>query len=668
METPIKLNPTAILTALKEDLRAADRQKQEVDAKIAVWRAEYEGKPYGNETKGKSAIISRDIKKQSEWQHASIIDPFVSTTEIVRCMPVTWEDKQAAEQNELLLNTQFCRQFPRYNFMSKAIKLLDIEGTLVVQVGWDYRGKEVEVERDVIATNEFGEEVVVREVVTETIVERNQPTARICRSQDVYLDPTCYDDIDNAQFFIHRYESDLSTLRADGRYKNLDKLAKQYTDPQNSGDYDSPDESYFKFQDEPRRKLLVYEYWGNYDVDGDGVAEPIVCVWVDDVILRLEGNPYPDGKPPFLVVPFNSVPFKMHGESNAELIGVNQKVKTAILRGVLDNMAQSNNAQVGVRKNALDPVNRQRFRNNQNFEFNGSPQDFWQGSYNSVPGSVFDLIALQNNEIESMTGFKSFAGGISASGMGSTATAARGVLDATAMRRMNIVRNIAENLIKPLMRKWMAYNAVFLEEEEVIRVTNEDFVPIRRDDLHGTIDLDIEVTTAEDNATKVEELSFLLQTLGPSEDPEVRRRLMASILKLMRMPEEAKALLEYQPQEDPLAIEAAELEVENMRKSNILIEAQIQKELAMAELANYDMLLRKERAGAEGARARKLDSEADRTDLDFLMKEAGIDEQRRVAHDLRHRELQLELAQIQRDAGDKNIGIMSRATPRPRDY
>lgn len=668
METPIKLNPTAILTALKEDLRAADRQKREVDAKIAIWRNEYEGKPYGNETKGKSAIISRDIKKQSEWQHASIIDPFVSTSEIVRCLPVTWEDKQAAEQNELLLNTQFCRQFPRFNFMSKAIKLLDIEGTLVVQVGWDYQGKEVEVERDVIAVNEFGEEVVVREMVTETIVERNQPTARICRSQDIYLDPTCYDDVDNAQFFIHRYESDLSTLRADGRYKNLDKLAKQYTDPQNSGDYESPDESYFKFQDEPRRKLLVYEYWGNYDVDGDGVAEPIVCVWVDDVILRLEGNPYPDGKPPFLVVPFNSVPFKMHGESNAELIGVNQKVKTAILRGVLDNMAQSNNAQVGVRKNALDPVNRQRFRNNQNFEFNGSPQDFWQGSYNSVPGSVFDLIALQNNEIESMTGFKSFAGGISASGMGSTATAARGVLDATAMRRMNIVRNIAENLIKPLMRKWMAYNAEFLDEEEVIRVTNEDFVPIRRDDLLGTIDIDIEVSTAEDNATKVEELSFLLQTIGPTEDPEIRRRLMASVMKLMRMPEEAKALLEYQPQEDPLAIEAAELEVENMRKTNILIEAQIQRELAMAELANYDMLLRKERAGAEGARARKFDSEADRTDLDFLMREAGIDEQRRVAHDLRHRELQLELAQIQRDAGDKNIGIMSRATPRPRDY
>ena len=666
METPTKLNPTAILAALKEDLRAAERQKRDIDAKISQWRSEYEGLPYGNEVKGKSAIVSRDVKKQSEWQHASIIDPFVSTDEIVRCLPVTWEDKQAAEQNEILLNTQFCRQFPRYNFMSKAIKLLDIEGTLVVQTGWDYTDRQEEVEREVVAVDEFGNEFITTEVVTETIVERNQPTARICRSQDVYLDPTCYDDADNAQFFIHRYESDLSTLRADGRYKNLDKVARLYTDISSSTDYMSPDETSFKFQDEPRRKLLVYEYWGNYDVDGDGIAEPIVCVWVDDIILRLEGNPYPDGKPPFLVVPFNSIPFKLHGESNAELIGVNQKVKTAILRGMLDNMAQSNNAQVGVRKGALDQVNRNRFRNNQNFEFSGTPQDFWQGSYNSIPGSVFDMVALMNNEIESLTGFKSFAGGISASGMGSTATAARGILDATAMRRMNIVRNISENLIKPLMRKWMAYNAVFLEEEEVIRVTNEEFVPIRRDDLKGLIDITIQVSTAEDNASKAEELSFLLQTIGPTEDPEIRRQVMASILKLMRMPEEAKMLLEYQPEEDPLAAEAAQLEIENIRKANILLEAQIQREIAMAELANYDMLLRKERAGTEAARARKYDSEADSTDLDFLMKEAGIDEQRRVAHDERHRRLQLELIQIQKEAGDKSIGIMNRQPARPR--
>ena len=89
--------------------------------------------------------------------------------------------------------------------------------------------------------------------------------------------------------------------------------------------------------------MVVYEYWGNYDIDEDGIAEPIVCAWVGNTIIRLQSNPYPDQKPPFIVVPFNAIPFQMHGESLASVIGDNQKVKTAIVRGVIDNMAQSNN-------------------------------------------------------------------------------------------------------------------------------------------------------------------------------------------------------------------------------------------------------------------------------------------------------------------------------------
>ena len=105
----------------------------------------------------------------------------------------------------------------------------------------------------------------------------------------------------------------------------------------------------------------MYEYWGNYDIDGDGIAEAIVCAWVGDTIIRLETNPYPDGKPPFLVVPFNPTPFKAHGEASAELIGDNQKVKTAVLRGIMDNMAQSTNGQVGIREGALDQTNKARY-------------------------------------------------------------------------------------------------------------------------------------------------------------------------------------------------------------------------------------------------------------------------------------------------------------------
>jgi hypothetical protein len=663
----MNIKKAELLSALKADLKAADLLKRDQDAIMSKWKAEYNGDPYGNEKKGKSAIVSRDIKKQSEWQHATIVDPFVSTSDVIKCVPITWEDEESARQNELLLNTQFCRKFDRFNFMSKAVKVLDREGTLVVQTGWDYEDEEVTTMAEmVVIDEETGREIIVEQEVTETVVKKNQPTAKVCRNEDIYIDPTCQDNLDNAQFVIYRYETDLSSLKKDGRYKNLDKVARFHRE---DFDYDPPDETEFKFSDEPRKKLVVYEYWGNYDVNNDGIAEPIVCAWVNDVIIRLQSNPYPDGKAPFIVVPFNSVPFKIHGEANAELIGDNQKVKTAIVRGIIDNMAQSNNGQVAIRKGALDQINRKKFLAGQNFEFNGSPGDFWQGSYNNIPGSAFDMIGLMNNEIESITGTKSFSGGINAGSLGATATGARGALDATATRRMNIVRNVAENLIKPLIRKWMSYNSEFLEDEEVVRVTNEKFVPIRRDDLDGKVDLDITISTAEDNAAKSQELSFLLQTLGPNEDPVIRRTLMADIMELMRMPDQAKRIRDYQAPQDPVQEQLKQLELERLVLENEKLKADIADKNARAQENTIDAELKRNKAAVEAAKARKLTSEADMTDLRFIKEDEGFSHLEKVEiEDLKHaQKMEAEMAKhranleqmmAQRLAGDKNIGVM----------
>lgn len=650
----MKLNKHQLLTNLKADLKAAEILKKEQDAKIQSWLDQHDGKPYGNEVNGKSKIVSRDIKKQSEWQHPTIVDPFVSTNEIVKCTPVTFEDEKAARQNELLLNTQFCRKFDRYNFISKAVKVLDREGTVVIQTGWDYEGKEVETKAEVIVVDELGNQYIDVEEVTETVVVRNQPTAKVCRNEDVYIDPTCQDNMDECQFVIYRYETDMSTLRKDGRYKNLDKVARSLSDEDT--DYREEDETNFKFKDDPRKKVVVYEYWGNYDVNSDGIAEPIVCSWVNDVIIRLQDNPYPDGRPPFIVVPFNSVPFQMHGESNAELIGDNQKVKTAVVRGIIDNMAQSNNGQVGMRKGALDPINRKRWLEGKNFEFNTTPNDFWQGSYNAIPGSAFDMLGIMNNEIESITGVKSFSGGINAGSLGATATGARGALDATSTRRMNIVRNVSENLVKPLMRKWMSYNSEFLEDEEVVRITNEEFVPIKRDDLDGRVDIDISISTAEDNAAKSQELSFLLQTLGPNEDPAIRREIMADIMELMRMPDQARRIREFQPEPDPMTEQVKQLELEKLMLENEKLKADIADKYARAGENEVDRELKMNKAAVEAEKARKLASEADLQDLKFLKEDEGIDHQQKLELEDFKRKAQLDTMAFQQLAGDKNIG------------
>ena len=613
-----------LLAAFKADLKSAEIKKKQLDGKIQIYKKEYNGEPYGNEVKGRSEIVSRDIKKHSEWQHASIKDPFVGTSDIIKCSPVTFEDKKAAIQNELVLNTQFCRQFNRYNFMTKALKVLDREGTVVVQTGWDYEDKEEEVEVPVMMINPITGEQVQNGTKKEKqiVVVKNQPTVKVCRNEDIFIDPTCMDNVDEAQFFIHRYETNISALRADGRYKNLDQINLSSAEATNNGEqYYPEDPTYFRFKDDPRKKIVVYEYWGNYDVDEDGIVEPIICAWVNGTIIRMESNPYPDGKPPFVVVPFSSVPFQMQGEAPAELLSDTQKVKTAILRGVIDNMAQSTNGQKGMKKGALDVANRRKFLNGENFEFNGVATDFFDGHYNEIPKSAFDMYSLMNGEAESMTGVRAF--GAASGGAVTSATAAKGALDATATRRMDIVRNVAENLVKPILRKWMSYNSEFLDETQVMRITNEEFVEIHRDDLAGNIDIDLTVSTSEDNAAKAQELSFVMQTVGPNEDPGIRRLIMADIMRLHKMPDLAKKIEEYQPQPDPYAEQMKQLEMQKLQ-------SEIAERQSRASENGVDIQVKTAKAELDIAKARATHSNADMVDLNFLEKESGADHAKEV--------------------------------------
>ena len=705
----VKINKNEILKNLKADFEASKRLKSRNDSKINTWRREYNGELYGNEKKNRSKFVYRLIKKQSEWQHAGLVDPFVSTPDIIRAKPVTWEDKEVSPKIEILLNTQFCRQFDRFNFMNKAIKVLDQEGTVVIRTGWEYKEKVIKEQifeeqpnpefvmlqeqamaiganleqiapmvkesqnslamleqqglsiDQAVASGVIDPQVVAgtQQMMAEAanleqqlqalqeqlqsipqtievprIIERlkpvcNRPTAMVCRNEDIFIDPTCQDNMDNCQFVIYRYETDMTTLKRAGVYKNLDKVSHTLRDSEyvsKTRDDEGYDSS-FEFSDIARKKVVVHEYWGNYDIDGDGEAEAIVCSWVNDVIIQLRDNPFPDKQPPFIVVPFNSIPFSLYGESNAELLSDTQKIQTAIIRGLIDNMAMSNNGQKGVRNGALDEYNRVKFLNGENFEFNGTPNDFYDGHFNEFPSSTFNMLQMLNAEAESITGVKNFYQGMHSNSLGSTATATTAIMDSAAARRLNIVRNIAENMVKPILRKWLAYDAEFLDEETQYRITNEEFIWLKRDDLGARIDIDLAISTSEDNKATASELSFLLQTIGPSEDPNLRKMIIADICDLYKKPELAKSIREYQPQPDPLAQRLQELQIQ-------MLEAQIENERAKGGRAEIDSRLKEAKTKTELAKAANIESNTDSTDLDYLQKFYGVNEKAKQANAL----------------------------------
>jgi hypothetical protein len=102
---------------------------------------------------------------------------------------------------------------------------------------------------------------------------------------------------------------------------------------------------------------------------------------------------------------------------------------------------------------------------------------------------------------------------------------------------------------------------------------------------------------------------------------------MGQIAKLSRMPELEKKIMNHQPQVDPMAEQAKQIEMQKMMLDLELMQAEIADKKARAGENLIDAEVKKAKMNVELAKARKLGSEADMTDLDFLMKNEGVDKQ-----------------------------------------
>jgi len=659
------------VTKLKQDLTQATSAHNTHVANVGRWldNLNVKGSAQVKARTGKSKIVPKLIRKQAEWRYAALSEPFLSTQDIFKLSPVTWDDKKSAEQNQLVLNNQFNTKINRTNFIDTFIRAAVDEGTVITRVGWDYEEKIVKVEVPVFEYvpsqdpkvmeqhkqihqlmqvqpeqyNELPEELrnahtilmeqgtlvtpVVRgtEIKDDIIVLKNQPTVEVCDYNNVIVDPTCAGNLEKANFIIFSFETSLAELKKDGKYTNLETIEIEGSSVLNTPDHAAVDDTNFTFSDKARKKFVAYEYWGFWDINKDGNVVPIVATWVKNTMIRLEENPFPDKKHPFVSVQYLPKRREVYGEPDGELLEDNQKIVGAVTRGIIDTMARSANGQVATRKDALDLTNKRRFDNGLDYEFNANVdprQAFHMHTYPEIPKSAEFMLNLQNAEAESITGVKAFTGGISGQALGNTATGIRGALDATSKRELGILRRLSDGM-KAIGRKIISMNSEFLSDVEVVRITNSQFVEVKRDDLAGKFDIVLDISTAETDNQKAQELAFMLQTMGNSMDFNISKIILIDIAKLRKMPELAKKIEEYEPQPNPLVQAKAELEVE-------LLKAQVQNEYAKAEENKIDAQYKLARMGTETAKARNLESKSDAQDLEFVHKQTGEDTRREI--------------------------------------
>lgn len=630
------------LRDLKLDLENTKLSHSAVIAKIDKWKRLVEN-PKPVVGKGRSSVAPKMIRRQAEWRYSALSEPFLGSNKICKVEPTTFEDVDGARQAERLINWQFRTKMNRVKLIDQFVRICVDEGSAILRTGWTRSAVNIMVakpvfdhfpmstEEEVMAFqealalrdenprgydetvdeamksaielfDETGQATIAIQNGTQQVPEEklldNRPVVDILNPRNVYIDPTCEGDLDKANFVVVSFETNRAELnKFPARYKNLQFVNWESNSPTGSDDHASSTPDTFQFKDALRRKVVAYEYWGWADIHDDGTLTPIVATWIGNVMIRLEENPMPDGKLPFVIANYLPVKRDLYGEPDAELLEDHQAILGAVTRGMIDLIGRSANGQQGIAKGMLDPVNMRKFQNGEDYQFN--PQQNPLNNYiehkaPELPQSALAMIQMQNNEAEGLTGVKAFGGGVSGEAYGDVAAGIRGVLDAASKREMAILRRMAKAWTE-VFTKIIAMNQEFMSEQEIVRVTNEEFVPIKREDIQGNFDMEVDISTAEVDNQKSEDLSFMLQTIGPNADPKMLFMLLAEIADLKRMPALAQQLRTFDHTPSPeqqrmaeLEIELKEAEVAKIRSEIALNEAKAQKELALKEQADLD--------------------------------------------------------------------------------
>lgn len=672
IETGWKNPPT--LDDLKNDMRMAQPSRDSRVSRIQHWDSLRNPTPIkrdhgANEGTPKSTMRPRLIRKMAEWRYASLSEPFLSNDELFAVTPVTWEDRESANKSAILLNHQFRKELNLTKFIDDYIRTLVDEGLVIIKPAWisetdvrtvpqyeytinpeqspefeevleealyyyhespsEYLTKIPEVlKKSVEVFLETGDVFEFIQTATGFVEEEyltvNRPDATVLSAKDVYIDPSAQSDYKKAKFVIYKFRTCLADLEADGRYQNLDSLdvAKlgTYT-------YDSHDsvEDFRNFDDVARKQFDIFEYWGFYDIEGNNKLVPIVATWAGDTLIRMERSPYSDGLLPLIMTQYMPIKNSVEGEPDAVLLEENQEINGAVMRGVIDVLARNANGQRGIPKGFLDPVNFTRFEKGLDFTFNPNfdpKAQLYVSKFEDIPQSAFNVLSLVQTDSEALTGVKNYHQGLNDSSFGRVATSVRGVMAATSQRETNILRRAAEGL-EELGRRFLSMSNDFLEEEEIIRITNDRFEVIHREEIAGKYDLKLSITTAEETTARSQELAFMMQTMVPALDPSISMILLEEYARLNKMPDLAHRIKTYEPQPDPIAEQLRLLELQ---------EAMLRVEQAKLNLDSsvIEQTLTQSKAMHEQARAANLQSSTDINSLDYVEQEAGIKHQRDV--------------------------------------
>jgi len=262
-------------------------------------------------------------------------------------------------------------------------------------------------------------------------------------------------------------------------------------------------------QDPSMKLVAITEAYMKIDVDGTGMPQLHKLILGGGEMELLDYEPC--SVIPFAIFESDPEPHTFFGNSIADLIVNDQDAATAMLRGVLDNIAMTNSPRLAM---VEGQVNIDDLLNN---EIGGIVRMRQQGAVQemSVPfvaGQTLGALEYYDQTIEQKTGVARASNGLDPNALQNTTATAVQLTQAAGQGQVEVIaRNLAEGGMRRLFKLMLKAVSQNSPEEEMMRVSGEMFMPI--DPRSWGIDMNISINVGLGTGKEDEKAMALQSTL-----------------------------------------------------------------------------------------------------------------------------------------------------------
>ena len=525
-----------VQSAVKDAIDFVDEEISEDRTKAQRY---FDGKVDIGEEDGRSKVVATKVRDTVRAIKPSLMRVFLSTDNFVEYVPKGPEDVSAAEQATKYAHYAL-NEIGGYRLLNDAFHDALVKKTGIVKVYWeDYSESEVydlnnlsEEEYYMIASQdnveilEYSEEqntyddptgMVVNPTEYSLKVNVTKTDGKLCADSvppEEFLIDRNARSLEDAYVVAHQTEMRVGDIVAMGydeeevtQYAGVGSTNTQLNEEDTARrGYEHQDED--ESADPSMRLVQITEAYMRIDVYGTGQAQMHKMTLLGGNYHLLDHEPW--GELPFAVFEVDPEPHTFFGRSIADLIMNDQDASTAMLRGVLDNVALVNSPRTEF---VEGQVNVDDLMNN---EIGGLVRTRAPGMVRDltvpyVAGQTLSAIQYMDDAVEQKTGVTKASMGLDPDAMQSTTKAAvNATMSAAAGQVEVIARNLAEGGMRQLFKLILKLINENTDEEQMMRL-NGQYIPV--DPASWNTSMDVSVNVGLGTGREEEKLMTLQNTL-----------------------------------------------------------------------------------------------------------------------------------------------------------